>query len=101
MPTTSYRLPLSDRAELLVWFVTERGEVVSYSVVLTAEHEGAWHTIRVYDNAHDKNEFHRHTLAGGKQEAEPFVPGDFGAAMRAARAEILGGYDTMIEAWRS
>jgi len=74
MQTTSYRLPLSNQAELLVWFVTERGAVISYSVVLVAQHQGAWHTIRVYDNAHGRNEVHRHTLAGGKQPAEPFSP---------------------------
>jgi hypothetical protein len=44
---------------------------------------------------------HRHTLAGGKQRAEIFLPGDFGEAMRTARAEVLAGYDKMIEAWRS
>jgi len=101
MQTTSYRLPLSDQAELLVWFVTERGAVISYSVVLVARHQGAWYTIRVYDNAHGGNEVHRHTLAGGKQSAEPFLLGDFGQAMRGARAEVLAGYEKMVEAWRS
>jgi hypothetical protein len=75
--------------------------VIGYSVVLVAQHEDAWHTIRVYDNAHGQNEMHRHTRAGGKQRAEAFLSGDFGAAMRAARAEVLAGYDRMMEAWRS
>ncbi len=97
----SYRLPLSDQAELLVWFVTERGAVISYSVVLVARHQEAWHTIRVYDNAHGRNELHRHTASAGKQPAEAFLPGDFGEAMRAARAEVLAGYEKMIEAWQS
>jgi len=101
MQTISYRMPLSNQAELLVWFVTERGAVISYSVVLVAQHQGAWHTIRVYDNAHGRNEVHRHTLAGGKQQAEPFLPGDFGQAMRVARGEVLAGYEKMVEAWRS
>jgi hypothetical protein len=101
VPTTSYRLPLSENAELLVWFVTERGAVLSYSVVLVARYQDAWHTIRVYDNAHGRNEFHRHTLAAGKQAAEGFLAGDFGEAMRAARGEILAGYEKMIEAWQS
>lgn len=101
MQTTSYRLPLSAQADLLVWFVTEHGAVISYSVVLVARHVGAWHTIRVYDNAHGANEMHRHTLAGGKQPAEALQPGEFGEAMRAARAEVLAGYEKMIEAWQS
>ncbi len=95
-------MPLSDQAELLVWFVTERGAVISYSVVLVARHQGAWHTIRVYDNAHGHNEMHRHTASAGKQAAEAFSKAsEFGEAMRAARAEVLAGYEKMIEAWRS
>jgi hypothetical protein len=50
--------------------LTERGNVISYSVVLLALHGGAWRTVRVYDNAHGANEMHRYTLAGGKQPAE-------------------------------
>lgn len=101
MQTTSYRLPLSDQAELLVWFVTDHGAVISYSVVLVARRQDAWHTIRVYDNAHGHNEMHRHTASTGKQSAEAFLAGDFGEAMRAARAEVLAGYEKMIEAWQS
>jgi len=101
MQTTSYRLPLSDQAELLVWFVTDLGAVISYAVVLVARHQNAWHTVRVYDNAHGHNEMHRHTASTGKQPAETFLPGDVGEAMRAGRAEVLAGYEKMIEAWRS
>lgn len=100
MRSTSYRIRLSPEAELSVWFASERGAVVSYAVVLLALDGGRWHAVRVYDNAHERSEMHRHTLSGGKQAAEPFHEGDFGAAMRAAREEVLGGYATMIEAWR-
>lgn len=100
MQSTSYRIRLSPEAELSVWFATERGAVVSYAVVLLAFHEGAWHTVRVYDNAHDRNEMHRHTFRGGKERAEVFHAGEFGEAMRSAREEVLGEYGTMVEAWR-
>ncbi len=100
MPTTSYRIPLSDRADLLVWFISERGAVVSYAIVLVSYHQGAWHTIRVYDNAHGRNEMHRHTLRGGKQPGEQFTASSYGEAMRSARMEILAEYEMMIEAWR-
>src|SRR5688572_5933545 len=72
LPPTSYRLQLAGAAELVVWFLTERGKVISYSVVLLALHEDAWHAVRVHDNAHGANEMHRCTLAGGK--AEPQAP---------------------------
>lgn len=83
-----------------MWFLTERGQAVSYAVVLLTEHEGAWHPVRVYDNAHGQNEAHRHTLKGGKQPAELFHQGSYAEAMRAARNEVLAGYETMIEGWR-
>jgi hypothetical protein len=98
--STSYRIRLSAEAELSVWFATERGGVVSHAVVLLVLHGGNWQTVRVYDNAHGRNEMHRHTLSGGKQPAEVFQSGDFGEAMRAAREAVLTGYETMIEGWR-
>jgi hypothetical protein len=98
---TSYRLRLAEHAEVVVWFATERGKVVSYSVVLLALHDGRWQTIRVYDNAHGQNEMHRHSASSGKQPAEAFSQeSEFGEAMRAAREAVLAGYDMMIEAWQ-
>jgi hypothetical protein len=44
---------------------------------------------------------HRYTLAGGKQLAELVHAGEAGEAMRAARDEVLAGYEKMIEAWRA
>ena len=81
--------------------MTEQRAVISYSVVLLALHDGSWHTVRVYDNAHGTNEVHRHTIAQGKRPAEPVHAGEAGEAMRAARDEVLAGYEKMIEAWRA
>ena len=100
MPPTTYRLRFSHEAELVVWFLTERGRVVSYAVVVLALHEGEWHPVRVYDNAHGRHEVHRHTLTAGKQPADTFHEGGPAEAMRAARDEVLAGYARMIEAWR-
>ena len=101
MQTTGYRIQLSETAAVVIWFATERGAVVSYSIVLLTLQAGTWETVRVYDNAHGQNEMHRHTLAGGKEAAESFNAGlDFGEAMRAARDEVLAGYERMIEGWR-
>jgi hypothetical protein len=54
--------------------------------------------VRVYDNAHGANEMHRYTLAGGKQPAAPVHAGDACEAMRAARNEVLAGYEKMVGA---
>jgi hypothetical protein len=92
---------LAEHVAVAVWFATERDSVVSYSVVLLTVHEGRWQTVRVYDNAHGHNEMHRFTLRGGKEAGEVFSQeGDFGVAMRAAREEVLAGYEKMIEGWR-
>jgi hypothetical protein len=47
------------------------------------------------------NEMHRYTLAGGKQPAELVHAPEAGEAMRAARDEVLAGYEKMIEARRA
>ncbi len=100
MPTTRYRYPLSHDAELVVWFLTERSEVTSYAVVLLVRDQDHLAPVRVYDNAHGQNELHRHTRTGGKQAAEPHLQASHGEAMRAAIAEILAGYDKMVQGWR-
>jgi hypothetical protein len=100
MSTTSYRIPLSPDAELVVWFLTERRQVTSYAVVLLLRDQERLAPVRVYDNAHGHNELHRHTRTGGKQPAERFHEGSSGEAMRTAIGEILAGYENMVEGWR-
>jgi hypothetical protein len=100
VPTTNYRIPLSHETELVVWFMTDRGQVTSYSVILLVSEQDRIEPVRVYDNAHGVNEMHRHTRAAGKQPAERFIEGEYGGAMRAAIREVLAGYEKMVEAWR-
>jgi hypothetical protein len=54
----------------------------------------------VYDGAHGKNELHRYTRSGGKQQAEVIHDGTLGEGMRDAIKHIRHGYGAMIEAWR-
>jgi hypothetical protein len=101
LATVAYRIRLAADAILSVWFITRRDEVLEYAIVLLVEHDGLWHTARVYDNAHGRDELHRHTLANGKQAGEGFqAGGTAGQAMRAARDEVLHGYAIMIDTWR-
>jgi hypothetical protein len=57
-------------------------------------------TVRVYDGAHGRNEMHRYSHHGDKQEAEAFHAGSLGEGMRTAMKEIRDGYEQMIDAWR-
>jgi hypothetical protein len=94
------RLKRAPRVFMDVDFKTVRRDVVDYSVVLLAEVEAQLETIRVYDGAHGKNELHRYTCSGGKQQAEAVHDGTLGEGMRAAITDIKRGYGAMIEAWR-
>jgi hypothetical protein len=42
---------------------------VEYAVVLLARREGRWHTVRVFDNAHDPEEHHEHRYVGEEKVA--------------------------------
>lgn len=89
------------RVVLYVDFKTSpRGrEVLDYSVTLAVEEGGQLQTVRLYDGAHGKNELHRYTRDGGKQEAEVFDRGTLGEGMRAAIEEVERGYKEMIDGW--
>jgi hypothetical protein len=94
------RLKRAPRIFMDVDFKTVRRDVMDYSIVLLAEVDGRLETIRVYDGAHGKNELHRYTRSGGKQQAEAVHDGTLGEGMRAAIMDIKHGYGAMIEAWR-
>ena len=98
-PRIEYRRRLTDRAHALVDYTTERGTLVTYRVVLVAWSAGAWHTVRVYDNAHGRHDMHRHTIRGGKERAETFHHGTPSEAMNGAIDAIRMGYEEMVAAW--
>ncbi|HUN78347.1 MAG TPA: hypothetical protein VMU32_05465 [Solirubrobacteraceae bacterium] len=74
MGETSYEDELDPEAAILVRFVTRRGVVRSYSVVLVALEGDASRAVRVYDNAHGVHDMHRYTREGVKQAAEGVSP---------------------------
>lgn len=100
MGETSYEDELDPEAAILVRFVTRRGVVRSYSVVLVALEGDASRAVRVYDNAHGVHDMHRYTREGVKQAAEAFHQGSAGEAMRSAIEAIRCGFREMIDSWR-
>ena len=98
-PLTEYPRILSDTALAIVSHTTERGRLTTFSVTLLARHGGVWQTVRVYDNAHGRNDMHRHTLSGGKEAAVTFHHGTASEAFQIAIAEIDAGYEEMIIGW--
>jgi hypothetical protein len=91
---------LADGVRRVAEFTTSGGVLMDYSVVLLTMHAGAWHPVRVYDNAHGANEMHRHTLSEGKQPAEVFHFGTASEAYNVAWRAVAVGYEEMIDGWQ-
>ncbi len=102
MSETAYRdwLDEDGEAEIAVRFLTRRGEVTGYTVVLLSVERGERRAVRVYDNAHRNHDMHRYNREGVKQAAHTSHQGSAGEAMRSAIEAIRSGYEEMIEAWR-
>lgn len=93
-------LDLGLGATLSVDFTTARGKVVDYAIVLLVSAPGDVETVRVYDAAHGRNEMHRYTHAGGKQDGTEFHSGTLGEGMNDAIDAIKRGHVEMVEGWR-
>lgn len=100
MGETVYRDALDAEVEIDVRFVTRRGVLVDYAVVLLVEERERLCTVRVYDNAHGAHDMHRYNRAGEKQPAEAFHHGSASEAFQNALNAVRDGYSEMIESWR-
>jgi hypothetical protein len=103
LPPDFFWIALSVDAEIEVRFERDQGRIVRYAVILKARSQpggqGAWQTVRVYDNAHGDHDLHRYKK-GRKQLAETFIGGDPRSAMDFAIDQITAGHERMIESWR-
>ena len=95
-----YRVGLGPGVDLAARLVTVDGVLTEYALVLLCWDEGAWGTVRVFDNAHGGHEMHRYTRAGGKQSAELVHTASPSEAMNSAHSWIVGGWEEMVAAWK-
>jgi hypothetical protein len=72
-----------------------------YSVILLALIDGAWETIRVYDNHLGTHHMHRYTRKAGKHPETPFHQGSTNEAIPAAIAHLKAHWEAIIESWKS
>jgi hypothetical protein len=100
MGETDYRVGLEPTVEMDVRFLTRRGVLIEYSVVLLVEEGGMMRAVRVYDNAHGVNDMHRYNREGEKQPAETFHHGTASEALQSALEAVRGGCREMIDSWR-
>ena|ERR1700722_3606445 len=97
---TIYRRPLGSEALVDVRFLTIRGRVIDYAVVLLAVELSEPRAVRLYDNAHGDHDMHRYNRDGVKQQAETFHRGSADEALQSAIQAVRNGYGEMIGSWR-
>jgi hypothetical protein len=97
--TRSHRRILSATADVVVEITSGRQAPSRYSVVLRTFHEGAWRTVRSFDNAHDGHDEHRYTREGEKLPAGKFCDGDAKYALGMVFAYLDERWQGMIDEW--
>jgi hypothetical protein len=74
---------------------------VEYAIVLLVERDGEWHTVRVFDNAHDSNEHHEHRYVGSEKKEPIVTRGSVNDAMHAAEVKLRGGWFDIVRSWEN
>jgi hypothetical protein len=86
---------------VIVRFNQSGRPIERYSVILKARIDGAWKTLRVYDNHLGSHHMHRYTRQSGKQPGKPFHEGPAKEAIPAAIAHLKAHREAIIESWKS
>lgn len=72
---------------------------IEYAIVLLVERDGAWHTVRTFDNAHGEHEHHEHAYVGDLKQAPTVTDGDVNAAMHAALRSLRRDWPAIVSQW--
>lgn len=74
---------------------------VEYAVVLLARRDGRWHTVRVFDNAHDPEEHHEHRYFGEEKQPPTVTHGPVNEALHAAILVCRASWADIVREWES
>jgi hypothetical protein len=94
-------IDLAVSQDVIVRFSQSGRPIDRYSVVLLALVDGAWQTVRVYDNHLGTHHMHRYTRSEGKREPEEFHPGPTKHAIPVAIAHLKAHWEAIIQSWTS
>lgn len=83
--------------------VVERSSThpVEYAITLIVQRDGVWHTVRVFDNAHDPDEHHEHAYIGAEKQPPVVTVGPVNEAMHAAEAKLLRDFFVIVSTWEA
>jgi hypothetical protein len=86
-----------------VQIVVERSSThpVEYAIVLLVERDGAWHTVRTFDNAHAPEEHHEHRYIRSDKQPPIVSHGSPNEAMRAAEIKLLTSWSDIVRSWEA
>jgi hypothetical protein len=88
-------------AGIAIRFSQSGRPIERYAVVLLLLVDGAWQTVRVYDNHLGTHHMHRYTANGGRQDPERFHGGTTNEAIAAAIAHLKAHWQAIIQSWES
>jgi hypothetical protein len=74
---------------------------VEYAVVLLVRRNGRWHTVRVFDNAHDPEEHHDHRYIGPEKQPPTVTRGPVNEAMHAAIVTLRRSWADIVRGWET
>jgi hypothetical protein len=74
---------------------------VEYAIVLLVLRDGAWRTVRTFDNAHDPTEHHEHRYIGIEKQPPTVTHGPVNEAMHAVEVKLLEGWSDIVSEWES
>ena len=95
--TRRYRLA----PDVLVEIQRSSTHPVEYAIMLLVEREREWHTVRLFDNAHDSNEHHEHRYVGSEKQEPIVTRGSVNDAMHAAEVKLRGGWFDIVRNWEN
>ena len=72
---------------------------VEYAIVLVVLREGRWHTVRMFDNAHDRTEHHEHRYLGDEKQPPIVTRGPVNVAMNEAETRLRTTWPAIVESW--
>jgi hypothetical protein len=97
---TQYRRRVGENAALDVTYMTERGALSRYVVVLLGRRGAGWMVVRVFDNTHDEHEMHRYTRQGDKLPGERVHDGSASEAMNDAIDWMARRGEELVREWQ-
>ena len=85
--------------DVLVVIQRSSAHPVEYAIVLLVERAGKWHTVRIFDNAHDSTEHHEHRYLGSEKQQPIVTHGSVNDAIHAAEVKLRGSWSDIVRGW--